>query len=163
VHIVFKFLRRFASQADPDPRAAALRLLARGDAAAAEPALSSLLEDAALAPSERAFLINKRGVARIALGRRADARVDFEAALALLPKHAPALVNVGNLTFEEGRVDEAVALYEEAIRADEFYHVAHLNLAAAYKRLGRLEDAVRAIRTARRLEGRSRRAQSRRE
>lgn len=105
---------------------------------------------------ERAFLRNKRGVARIAQGRVEDAVEDFEAALALDPQHVAALVNLGNVAFDANRIDEALARYERAIALDAQYARAHANIAAVYKRLGRYGDAVRALRTAQRLDGRRR-------
>ena len=131
---MFNFFRRFASKPAPEPEP--------------EPA------DAA------AF--NKRGVRRIREGRRDEARADFEAALALDSRCAPALMNLGNLAFEGGDAAEAVRMYESAIEADPEYPLVHANLASAYKKLGRYDDAVRAMRRASKLEGRPRRKPSRR-
>lgn len=150
---MFKLLRHFASKRSSDPRAVALARLERGDAVGADAALSALLETN-LPVADRAFLINKRGVARVRQGRTDDARADFEAALTLLPRHAPALANLGNLALEAGNLDDAVTRYEAAIAADDQYAVAYLNLGVAYKKLGRIDDAVRALRRAQRLEGR---------
>ena len=105
---------------------------------------------------------NKRGVRHIRAGRRVEARSDFEAALALDDSHAPAMMNLGNLAFESGDAAEAVHWYEAAIAADPEYPLVHANLASAYKKLGRYEDAVRAMRHASKLEVRPRRKPSRR-
>lgn len=115
--------------------------------------------DALIAASgeRNAFLLNKRGVAKARLGMAEDARGDFERALSVQPSFPAALVNLGNLALEEDRVDEAVAHYERAIAIDAEYSGAHFNASIAYKRLGRYEDAVRALRTAQKLEGRIRR------
>lgn len=137
-----------------DPYVRAVRLLERGDAPAAEAALTRLLETAAT-PEERARILNKRGVAHVALKRRDDAVRDFTLALESQPRYAPTLTNVGNLLLEEGVLDDAVAHYEAAIRSDETYAVAHLNLSVAYRKAGKRADAVRELRTAHRLEGRS--------
>lgn len=107
-------------------------------------------------PRQRAFFLNKRGVARIKLGRREDARADFESALECVARYAPALTNFGNLLLEDGRIDDAITAYCEAIDADGEYAVAYVNLGSAYKRAGRLDEAVRAMRTGLRLEGRQR-------
>ena len=131
--------------------ACALRALDRGEFADADAAFSELLARDWSA-GERAFLINKRGVARIGLDLRDLARADFEEALRLTPSHAPALTNLGNLMLEEGDVDGAIARYERAIAADAQYPVAHWNLSVAYKRTGRRADAVRELRLATRLE-----------
>jgi len=132
--------------------ACALAALQRRDFSAAEAAFSALIDASSTAP-ERAFLLNKRGVARIGLERRDLAHADFAAALEARPDYPPALTNVGNLLLEEGSVEEAIARYERAIERDPEYAVAHLNLSVAYKRAGRIADAVRALRRSQRLEG----------
>jgi tetratricopeptide (TPR) repeat protein len=88
------------------------------------------------------------------LGERDRALRDFSEALAAVPRFAPALTNIGNLLLEEGVFDEAIAHYEAAIRADETYALAHLNLSVAYRKTGRRAAAVRELRLAHRLEGR---------
>lgn len=133
----------------------ALRLLDRGDFAAAETLLTREIEEAS-PPQPRAFFLNKRGVARIKLGRRDEARADFESALVYVQRYAPALTNIANLLLEDGRVDDAISAYCDAIAADGEYAIAYVNLGAAYKRAGRFEEAVRALRTGLRLEGRKR-------
>ena len=135
--------------------ATALDALDRRDFAAAEPLLTREIEDAAL-PQQRAFYFNKRGVARIALGRRDEARADFQSALECVRRFAPALTNLGNLLLEEGRVDDAISAYCDAIDSDRDYAMAYVNLGSAYKRAGRLDEAVRALRAGLRLEGRKR-------
>jgi len=106
--------------------------------------------------------LNKRGVRHIHAGRREAARADFQAALALDASYAPAMMNLGNLAFESGDAAEAVRWYEAAIAADPEYPLVHANLASAFKKLGRYEDAVRAMRHASKLEVRPRRKPSRR-
>jgi tetratricopeptide (TPR) repeat protein len=105
--------------------------------------------------------LNARGVRRIREGLRDQARADFEAALAIDPRHAPALMNMGNLAFEADDPAGSVRWYEAAIEADPDYPAAHANLAAAYKRLGRFDEAVAAMRRCLKLEGRPRRKPSR--
>ena len=151
---MFTFLRRFASFGRPDnPRALAAWNLERGRAAEAEPVFTDLLADAT-DPRERAWLHNKRGVARACLDRRDEARDDFQSSLEAVAAFAPALTNLGNLHLEDGELDEAIARYEAAIRADEEYPAAHHNLGVAYRRLGRIGDSVRELRKAQRLETR---------
>ncbi|HLX25567.1 MAG TPA: tetratricopeptide repeat protein [Candidatus Cybelea sp.] len=137
---------------DKDPFACALRALKRGEYARAETEFTSLLAAQQPPRSDRAFLLNKRGVARIGLQRREDARADFEAALELNPSFAPAIANLGNLLLEAGDLDGAIAAYERAIASDADYAVAYVNLGVAYKRRGRVADGVRALRQAQRLE-----------
>jgi lipoprotein NlpI len=143
---VFRDERRFAS---------ALGALDRRDYSGAETAISELLEQEELRLEERAFLLNKRGVARIGLGERDLARADFMAALEVRSSYPPALTNLGNLLLEAGDLTAAIAQYQSAIAGDRDYAVAHLNLGVAYKRAGRIAEAVRSLRQAQRLERRA--------
>jgi tetratricopeptide (TPR) repeat protein len=148
---MFRLWRRFASSRASAPYGRALTLLRKGKSEQAETELTALLEQASLA-QERAYLFNKRGVARVKLRQRDLARADFNAAADCIDGYAPALTNLANLLLEDGDAEAAIARYERAIRADPNYALAHLNLGAAYKRLGRLDDAVRALRRALALE-----------
>ncbi len=116
--------------------------------------LDEILADPQLPAPEYAAAANKRGVALVELKRLDEARAAFERALEIVPKFAPALVNIGNLHLEAGDTDEAIRYYESAVRSDEDYALAHHNLGVAYKRLGRTGDSVRELRKAHRLEGR---------
>jgi len=148
---MFRFFRQIAPSRK-GARERALDALEAGDYRQAEALISALLEGAVSA-DDRAFLLNKRGVARIGLRLRDDACADFAAALECQANFAPALSNLGNLLLEEGRVDDAIVHYEAAIEADPEYARAYVNLAAAQKRAGRYDDAVRALRRGHRLEG----------
>ncbi len=117
--------------------------------------MADLLAQERLDDDERAFLLNKRGVACIGLKLPELARADFAAALAARAGYPPALTNLGNLLLEEGQVDAAIGKYESAIAGDPDYATAYLNLGVAYKRAGRFAEAVRALRHAQRLEQRS--------
>src|ERR1700729_3226287 len=81
---VFRLFRKFASR-ERSPRELALAAIARGGDADAHERLGALLADADLKPAERAFYLNKRGVALAAMGRPPEAREDFEAALVCVP------------------------------------------------------------------------------
>ncbi|HEY2476149.1 MAG TPA: tetratricopeptide repeat protein [Candidatus Cybelea sp.] len=135
--------------------ACALEALSRRDFAGAQAELNALLERHPQG-AERAFLLNKRGVARIGLELRELARADFLAALESYARYAPALTNLGNLLLESGQVDDAIAYYERAVESDRDYAIAYLNLGVAYKRAGRIAEGVNALRHAARLEERSR-------
>lgn len=154
---MFKLLLRFACRYPQTPRERALAALRSGRLEDAEAAFTTMLEAPALRGSERAFLLNKRGAARARLDRRDTARADFEAALAVTPAYAPALVNLGNLALEAGDEHAAIARYEAAIAADPLYAAAYFNLSVVCKRQGRFEEAVRALRTAQKLERKRRR------
>jgi tetratricopeptide (TPR) repeat protein len=150
-------LRRFLALFRPElytPFELAMRDLAQGRYEEALSRLDALLQDPAISVDERAAVANKRGVAFINMQRIPEARAAFEHALSILPRCAPALVNMGNLHLEAGDVDEALRYYERAVLSDEEYAPAHHNMAVAYKRLGRTGDAVRELRLAQRLEGR---------
>jgi Flp pilus assembly protein TadD len=97
---------------------------------------------------------NKRGVALIALGRREAALEAFCDALAVDERHAPAFTNIGSLLLEDGMPSDAIDYFRAALVAQPLYGIAHRNLGVALKRLGRRREAVRALRTAARLEGR---------
>jgi tetratricopeptide (TPR) repeat protein len=133
------------------PYELALRDLARGEYAEALRRLDALLDDEKLTSQDRAVRLNKRGVALVGLHRRDEALRAFEDALAILPRYAPALVNIGNLHLESGELEPAVARYQAAIAADDRYGPAHHNLAVAYKRMGRTADSVRELRRAGKL------------
>ena len=150
-------LRRFLALFRPDlytPFELALRDIAQHRYAEGLARLDALLSDPATPRAEQAAIHNKRGVALVNLQRAHEARDAFDSALAVDPRYAPALVNVGNLELEAGAPEEAIRWYERAMLSDEEYAPAHHNLAVAYKRLGRTGDAVRALRRATRLEGR---------
>jgi lipoprotein NlpI len=148
---MFRLWRRFASRRASAPYDRALASLANRHFERAEDELTVLLSGVT-APQERAFLLNKRGVARVAMRQAELARDDFTASIACAAGYAPALTNLGNLLLEAGDIAAAIARYEKAILADPGYSLAHLNLGAAYKRAGRFEDAVRALRRALALE-----------
>jgi len=135
-----------------DPRfACVFEALRRRDFSEAAASATRLLAECSTA-GERAFLLNKRGVANAALQRASDARRDFDEALLQIAEHPPALTNIGNLLFDAGEYEAAIAQYRRAISQDPLYAVAYVNLAAAYKRLGRFDEAVEALRRAQRLE-----------
>jgi tetratricopeptide (TPR) repeat protein len=150
-------LRRFLALFRPElytPFELAMRDLAQGRYDEAISRLDVLLADPSITTQERAAVANKRGVAFINLQRAREARAAFEQALTIVPRYAPALVNIGNLHLEAGEIEEAIRFYERAVLSDDEYALAHHNLGVAYKRLGRTGDAVRELRRAHRLEGR---------
>lgn len=149
---MFTFLQRFAwFRPDPTPKGRALAALLRANYEQAEDDFVVALQ-AEQKPDERAFLLNKRGIARVGMDRKDDAASDFRAALECCPGYAPAITNLGNLLLESGDLAGAIAQYEAAVRADDFYSVAHLNLGVAYKRAGRIAEGVRELRRANKLE-----------
>jgi tetratricopeptide (TPR) repeat protein len=158
---VFRFFGKFASR-ERSPRDRALQSIAKGKYDDALEQLGALLEAGGLTAADRAFYLNKRGVAFARLDRVPEAREAFEAALLCVPRFAPSMTNLGNLLIEAGDLDGAIVRYEAAIAADDDYAVAHFNLGIAYKRAGRIDEGVRAMRKAQRLEGRMTGKQSKR-
>jgi tetratricopeptide (TPR) repeat protein len=61
-------------------------------------------------------------------------------------------VDLGVDDVEQGRLDEAVAHFEEAIRLDADHADAHFNLGAAYYQQGKLDEAIAALQAAVELE-----------
>jgi tetratricopeptide (TPR) repeat protein len=140
-----------APRAQATPFAVGVRALARDRA---EEAVAAFTEAIAVAADddERARAHNKRGVAYVRLGRRADAADEFFAACGLDPRFASPLVNIGNLLFEDDVVDDAIVHYEAALRIDDDDATAHLNLAVALRKLGKRGAAVHHLRRSHRLE-----------
>jgi tetratricopeptide (TPR) repeat protein len=152
---VFNFRRLLALFSAPrTPLDAALRDLAHGEAERALEALDELLrcEDSA---DRRAEIVNKRGVALVALERRDEAREAFRSALEIVPHFAPALVNLGNLELERGELESAIGFYHQALERDSQNASAYRHLALVYRKMGRGADALKAFSRARRLEGRA--------
>jgi tetratricopeptide (TPR) repeat protein len=144
------FPRRRTIQEQPD-YARGLAALEAGDCDLACAAFTAALAcGAETATQVRA--LNKRGVAHVRAGRRAEGLADFEAAVALSPRFAPSLVNLGNLQLEAGNIAEAIGCYEAALRGDDRYAPAYANLGVAYRKLGRFDESVRALKKATRLE-----------
>jgi len=110
--------------------------------------------DGAATSSERALVQNKRALIYLRRGDRPAAIGVFADALEADARCVPVIVNVGNLLLEDGILDDAVAHYEAALRIDDAYAGAHLNLGIAYKQLGRRADAVREFRRVNRIEAR---------
>jgi adenylate cyclase len=58
-------------------------------------------------------------------GRTAEARRLYERVLAREPKNVEAITHLGGVLYQEGRLDEALARVEEALRLDPRYIHAH--------------------------------------
>lgn len=120
--------------------------LERGEAEA----VLALLEQVTL-PLLGAEADTQRGTAQVYLGDAETAEATFRAATEHDPKHYRALTNLGNVLLEAGRTDEAIELYERAVRLNEGFANAHHNLGVAYRRKGQVSKSVAAIRKAQRV------------
>ncbi len=108
---------------------------------------------AATSGDKAAEAFSKRGVCKLRLRDPIGAAADFEAALAVDPRCAQALTNLGNLALVADRLDEARTRFEAAIAADPAYPLAHHNYAVLLRREGKLPESVRELRLAGKLEG----------
>lgn len=103
---------------------------------------------------------NKMGVLEAQHKHFDEAQAWFQRALAVDPEHAPALSNLGNLYFERGMYDEALAQYGLALYHDGNNIQAHKGMAAVLRKQGRVRDAVYHLKASDRLAIRGNRAQS---
>ncbi len=89
---------------------------------------------------------NNLGVALAKLGRPREAAEAFLTVLSLMPDNPEAYYNLGRIRLtEEGGIEEAAALLEQAIRLRRNYPQAYANLAAAWNALGRHADVVKLL------------------
>jgi tetratricopeptide (TPR) repeat protein len=79
-------------------------------------------------------------------GMLADARREFETALAIDPSVAEAHANLGNVLARLGRGEQAVAAYRRAIALAPQHAMPYFNLGNVLAALGRPEEAVAAFR-----------------
>lgn len=130
-----------AARAAPQASAEVARgeaLLARGDAAGAEPIFRAAIE---ADPSDpRAHL--DLGLALEMLERFEEAAQAYRAAIEADPGLAEARNNLGVLLREQGETEEAVSVLREAVSARPGFASAHLNLALALEDAGALDEAA---------------------
>lgn len=93
----------------------------------------------------------QRGTAHIFMNEAERAKDHFDRAIALDPRHFRAITNRGNLALEAGRLDEAVAAYEEALTINHDFANALHNLGVAYRRQGQMGKSVEKIKAAQRM------------
>jgi tetratricopeptide (TPR) repeat protein len=122
--------------------------LAQGDLAkAAELFMAAHEEEARTRRKSPAGAI---GVARVALmlNQPEDARIALDKVLSTFPEHAEALTYRGVAEEAEGRLDEAIRLYERAVKLAPKFPVARFNLGRAYGQQQRWDEAVRELQVA---------------
>ena len=82
---------------------------------------------------------NYRGIVLRQLARPDEARIAYEAALALAPGHVEAHVNLGNLHYLGKNMEGALASYRNALRYNPGLHSIHHNVAAILVSMGLTE------------------------
>jgi Tfp pilus assembly protein PilF len=86
----------------------------------------------------------------LSFDRKDEAEKHFKRALEIRPGFSEAKVNLGNLYLDQGRLDEAIALYEQALN-DMLYptpYIAETNLGWAYFKKGNSSQAIEHLRAA---------------
>ncbi len=101
-------------------------------------------DDAAMKQPRSGNLIG-RGNARARL-RRVEA--DYRHFIASHPDYAPAVADYASFLYDQGRQEEAVALWERAITIDPKFARAYNDVATHYGHFGRAADALRYYRKA---------------
>jgi len=84
----------------------------------------------------------------ISFDKKDEAEKHYKQALEIRPTFSEAKVNLGNLYLDQGRLDEAVALYEQALN-DMLYatpYIAEANLGWAYFKKGNATQAIEHLR-----------------
>jgi arylsulfatase A-like enzyme/Flp pilus assembly protein TadD len=126
----------------PEPHNHLGSLLARGGQAGE--ALEEFTRATTLDPNNAAAWTNRANALR-AMGRRREAAEAYGTATRLAPRDPGPRNGLGVLSIEEGDVDRAVALFQEALAVDPRYHEARLNLAVAEVRRGHPAEARAAL------------------
>jgi tetratricopeptide (TPR) repeat protein len=112
--------------------------LKAGDAASAVRAFRDVLRQG----GDRAFVYHNLGVALQQNGRHREALSEFEAASRLEPSYGPARLLAGVSLLALNRPMEAIPVLERAVKLLPGEEVAHVQLADAYARVGRIEGVV---------------------
>lgn len=112
-----------------------------------EPALELIRAAVALRP-DAAVYRNNLGQILERLGRRNEARAEYEAAIERDASYAEAFNNLGQVLALEDRLKDAEACYRRAIELDAEYAEPRVNLGNVFKDRGELEEAVAEYRRA---------------
>ena len=111
-------------------------------------AMRAATNSVGVAPENLAFTHVQLGNLLVYSGDREDAAAEYERALELVPGHAPALAAQGRLAVADGRLDEAIDLFQRAadvVPLPEYV----ISLADAQAAAGRDDDAARSVELAR--------------
>jgi tetratricopeptide (TPR) repeat protein len=83
---------------------------------------------------------------------RAQAIDSYQRVLGIEPQHAEALINLGMLSYDEGRLEKATECFQRAVNLNKENAVAQFNLGSILEELGQLEEARNHLRLAVRLD-----------
>lgn len=82
-----------------------------------------------------------------------DAAIDaYQRAISLDAQNIDALINLGMLWYEQGKLEEGVKCFQRAVELDPSSAIAQFNLGSVLDELGRLEEACQHLRLAVRLD-----------
>jgi len=111
------------------------------------------LERAVALDPNQAIYRNALGLANLHLGRLQDAINSFREALRLNPQFPDAYNNLGVALAQSGKPEEALGAFRKALSFPSYNspEIIYQNLGETYYKLGRYEEAERALRTALRL------------
>jgi len=124
-----------------NPAWAALAAHRDGDLERAVHLYTEALALGEMQPDNMAVLRNNRGHALEVLGDDSGARLDYEAAIDLVPDYIPARVNLGILLSNTRRMRMAEKVFTETIEIDPATHVAWYNRGLVRMSLGESKQA----------------------
>jgi tetratricopeptide (TPR) repeat protein len=119
---------------------------------AAEGLPAPLRRPAVLGPAAAAALAALAAASAVQAGYWRDSETLFSRTLAVTSGNWMIHGNLGTVLVEQGRQEEAIAHYREALRLRPEFPSAHTNLGNAYLRLGRTQEALGHYREAVRLD-----------
>ena len=135
-----KLLEPYAKRAEPDPDVLTSRGMALAALGETKAALETFERARALAPANAMNLVNI-GTTYLMAGDRGRAQPAFLAALDLAPDLARAHNSLGVIAAQEGRLEEAVARWRQALAADPRDSQTLFNLATTLRRQGHDAEA----------------------
>ncbi len=144
-------------QIHPERLQAALSALQRAaDAQITDPpVLEAALQPAFAEPLTRAEAHNVLGVLHARQDNVALAKQQFDTALTISPQHYRVLSNLGNLALQTGDREAAEQYQRQALALNGDFAAAHHNLGVVLRKKGRLNEAVRHLKQAQRLDVRA--------
>lgn len=105
-----------------------------------------------LAASEEAVERNSAGAKLLQQGKIVEAIAEFQKAIRLDPKYAPARANIAYAYDRQERMEEAVTEYQKAAELEPKNPIVHNNLGVLYSKQGLYEEAISAFETALRFD-----------